>query len=222
MDCRIIQDLLPLYAEKLTSDVTDKEVEEHLKSCPECMDKLEALTAETVSEPMPDRDIKPLKKARHSLLFRIPAIMLGAALVLGTVFLFVFWGVIPISSEDLGIEIRISGSENDIKLDIIDEDNNKTGEQVIRRPLDLTFTGNCSCMRKSGSVHYDYNPDGSMTAHYYMTFYKEKKLPFDDVGEHPEQFRFGLEPRKGDTLTVHCRDRDLTYDLWELYQRYSD
>lgn len=221
MECRIIQDLLPLYAEKLTSEESDRAIEEHLRGCPECMEKLGAITADTAPAPLPDRDIKPLKKARRSLLFRIPAIILSTALLLGTAFLFIFWGVIPISSEDLITEIALYGSENDITLDIIDSEHNKIGEQVIQRPLELTFTGRCSCIREGANVHYDYNPDGTMTGHYSITFYRVKKLPFDDRGAHPNQCKISFLPRKGETLTVHCSDQDLTYDLWELYQQYA-
>ena len=32
-DCKIVQDLLPNYIEKLTNDETNKYVEEHLKEC---------------------------------------------------------------------------------------------------------------------------------------------------------------------------------------------
>ena len=35
-DCRIIQDLLPNYIEKLTNEETNKYIEEHLAECPEC------------------------------------------------------------------------------------------------------------------------------------------------------------------------------------------
>lgn len=35
-DCRIIQDLLPTYIEKLTSQETNNYIEEHLKECTEC------------------------------------------------------------------------------------------------------------------------------------------------------------------------------------------
>ena len=221
MDCRIIQDLLPLYVEKLASEESVKAVEEHLKSCPECMNKLEALTCEVPPLPQADREIQPLKRARRSLLLKLPAIILSIALVLTGVFLFVFWGVVPISSDRLSTEIEMHGSENDIVLWQEDSQHNKTGEVTIRTALNLIFIGKCSCMRASSSVHYDYNPDGTMTRHFEFTFYPILKLPFDDRGEQPNQEVIGLLPNKGDTLTIHCRDCELTYDLWELYQEYK-
>lgn len=35
-DCKIVQDLLPNYIEKLTNEETNKYIEEHLKNCDEC------------------------------------------------------------------------------------------------------------------------------------------------------------------------------------------
>ena len=34
--CEMIQDILPLYAESLTSEVTNREVESHLADCEMC------------------------------------------------------------------------------------------------------------------------------------------------------------------------------------------
>ena len=220
MECKIIQDLLPLYAEKLTSDESNKAIEEHLKGCPECMEALEGISA--AAPPAPDRDIKPLKKARRSLLLRIPAILLSLALVLGGVFLFVFWGVVPMSGEDISAVIEIAGEENDLTFNIVDSEHNIVEERTLHRPLSITFMGCCSCIRKDVSVHYDYNPDGTMTGHYDVTVYKCKKLPFDDMGEHPNEWNFATDPKRGETLTLHCRDTFITYDLWELYQQYAD
>ncbi len=219
MECKIIQDLLPLYAEKLTSDESNKAVEEHLKGCPECMEKLEGISA--AAPPAPDRDIKPLKKARRSLLFRIPAIILSAALLLGTAFLFLFWGVIPISSARLGTVIEVVGDP--------DSERAKSYSEIdptrAKRALAFTFIGACPGIRRDYTVHYDYNPDGTMTDHYDITFYAVMSpvlpIPFDARGDHPEQYTFWTSPKKGETLTVHCRDRVLVYDLWELYQQYA-
>ena len=35
--CKVIQDLLPNYIEKLTNVETNEFIEKHLKECPECM-----------------------------------------------------------------------------------------------------------------------------------------------------------------------------------------
>ena len=35
-NCKIVQDLLPNYIEKLTTEETNQFIEEHLKECDEC------------------------------------------------------------------------------------------------------------------------------------------------------------------------------------------
>jgi len=50
LPCAVIQDLLPLYAEDLTSDVSRTLVEEHLPACADCRKQLEELKA-----PMPQQ-----------------------------------------------------------------------------------------------------------------------------------------------------------------------
>lgn len=39
-ECKIIDDLLPMYVDNLTNDVTNKFIENHLSKCPECKQKL--------------------------------------------------------------------------------------------------------------------------------------------------------------------------------------
>lgn len=60
LSCAVAADLLPLYAEKMTSAETNALVEEHLRECPACRKRLEELQAPAV---MPvDADAMPLKK----------------------------------------------------------------------------------------------------------------------------------------------------------------
>lgn len=43
LPCELIRDLLPLYAEHLTSPETSQLIEEHLQSCPACRDELHSI-----------------------------------------------------------------------------------------------------------------------------------------------------------------------------------
>lgn len=50
-ECEIVRDLLPLYAEKMTSDASNELIETHLKTCAECRALLAEMTKDTaVSE----------------------------------------------------------------------------------------------------------------------------------------------------------------------------
>lgn len=64
-ECAIVQDLLPLYAEKIASEETQKFVEEHLTGCQDCRNVLEDMTAETT--PPVQLDAAPLKKLRKKM-----------------------------------------------------------------------------------------------------------------------------------------------------------
>lgn len=43
MKCEIIRDLLPSYIDELTSEESNWEIKEHLKTCPECKKYLEEM-----------------------------------------------------------------------------------------------------------------------------------------------------------------------------------
>ncbi len=63
VSCNVIQDLLPLYAEKLTSPDSNRLVEEHLTDCPECSRQLSLMQK---AAPMPvEVDTDPLEKIRQ-------------------------------------------------------------------------------------------------------------------------------------------------------------
>lgn len=49
MNCEIVRDLLPLYADGLCSEESRRAVEEHLKSCEACRKLLPENSAETGS-----------------------------------------------------------------------------------------------------------------------------------------------------------------------------
>lgn len=69
LSCEIVQDLLPSYCDGLTSEVTNRAVEDHLADCHYCRVKLEALKLELpleVQEPPPAAAVQVVKKARRN------------------------------------------------------------------------------------------------------------------------------------------------------------
>ncbi len=67
--CEIIQDLMPMYADGLTSETTDREIRSHLEECETCREMYERMKAEmegdasqTAGEPP---EIDYLKKVRR-------------------------------------------------------------------------------------------------------------------------------------------------------------
>ena len=68
-DCKIVQDLLPNYIEKLTNDETNKYIEEHLKECEDCKKVLENMKKDlkTNSAKQDGREVKYIKKYNSKL-----------------------------------------------------------------------------------------------------------------------------------------------------------
>lgn len=90
LPCIIVHDLLPLYAEHLTSPETDELLAEHLQSCPACAEELHALRlpVPVQADAQADAPLKGIKKTlqKKSLCAAAAAVLA----VLCTVAL-VFW-----------------------------------------------------------------------------------------------------------------------------------
>ncbi len=63
--CDVIKDLLPLYADEVCSDESRREVEEHIRACPECKAELEKLRWNVAVSPQKDADV--LKRIKRRL-----------------------------------------------------------------------------------------------------------------------------------------------------------
>jgi len=68
-DCKIVQDLLPNYIEKLTSEETNSHIEEHLRDCEDCRKTLESMKKdlELNSKKRDGREVKYIKKFKNKM-----------------------------------------------------------------------------------------------------------------------------------------------------------
>ncbi len=68
-DCKIVQDLLPNYIEKLTNEETNMYVEEHLKNCNDCQKMLENMKKELnlKTNKRDEREVKYIKKFSNKM-----------------------------------------------------------------------------------------------------------------------------------------------------------
>lgn len=89
MECEVIRDLLPLYAEKITSPASTQLVEEHLEGCADCRAELAQMQAPVPVkiELEPAAPLQEIKKGIHrkqknTLLAAVGIILLLAAGVL--------------------------------------------------------------------------------------------------------------------------------------------
>ena len=105
LDCEVIRDLLPLYAEHMASPASTALVEEHLQECEACRAELEQMQLPVPVQPEPQPDA-PLKGIRTAL--RKKRILTAAAAVLAVLcaVVLVFWmGNLstPVTAEEAGI-----------------------------------------------------------------------------------------------------------------------
>ena len=78
-NCKIVQDLLPNYIEKLTSKETNQFIEEHLSNCNDCKEILENMKEEPLNnnQNIEHKKVKYLRKYNRKLrVFEISSIIL--------------------------------------------------------------------------------------------------------------------------------------------------
>lgn len=87
--CKIVEDLLPLYHDGICSEESRQMVEEHLSQCEHCRKLLKQIDGELVSPSVKDADIKPLeginkavKKGKKKALIAGISITLAVVLIL--------------------------------------------------------------------------------------------------------------------------------------------
>lgn len=87
--CKIIQDLLPSYIDSVTSDETNKFIEEHLQNCEECSQILKNIGADIFLENIDEkRKINYLKKIKLKIRITIIAILLIMTIIIVTIIKF--------------------------------------------------------------------------------------------------------------------------------------
>lgn len=89
-NCDIIRDLLPLYAEHITSEATNALVEEHLAECEACRAELEQMEQPVPVRPEAQPDA-PLRRIRAALQRRRIRAAIGTVLAALCALVLIFW-----------------------------------------------------------------------------------------------------------------------------------
>lgn len=91
--CKVIEDLLPLYADGICSDDTKIVVEHHTAECADCRKKLEAMTSETIErkkigtdKPSPKNPFKKIR--RHYTRLIVCTLLICAAVLIPSALIF--------------------------------------------------------------------------------------------------------------------------------------
>ena len=89
-NCDIIRDLLPLYAEHITSEASNALVEEHLAECEACRAELEQMEQPVPVRPEAQPDA-PLRRIRAALQRRSIRAAIGSVLAALCALALIFW-----------------------------------------------------------------------------------------------------------------------------------
>lgn len=80
--CNVIEDLLPLYADGVCSEDTKTIIEHHIAVCPECKEKLAAMTAKLEKKEKKAKLENPFKKVKNHYLRLVMVTLLVCALII--------------------------------------------------------------------------------------------------------------------------------------------
>lgn len=89
-NCKIVRDLLPNYIEKLTDEVTNEFIEEHISKCEECRKVLHDMNGEVeIEEFNQDEEIKYLKRLNTKVKMTIAIISLIVIIIASCVIIYI-------------------------------------------------------------------------------------------------------------------------------------
>lgn len=80
--CNVIEDLLPLYADGVCSEDTKTIIEHHIALCPECREKLAAMTAKLEKNEKKAKLENPFKKVKNHYVRLVTVTLLVCAVIL--------------------------------------------------------------------------------------------------------------------------------------------
>lgn len=186
MKCEIIKDLLPGYADGLTSVESNDEIEAHLEICPECNEILERMKAEISDEnqALNIEDIKPFRKLNRRILRAVLITLAACVLLTGAYFYFFEIGW---KTESGDVKIQYSYRDGDICIDF-----ELTDGKVLNPWLN----------------HHEFPQS--------ITFTECFSSLLDDRGEYPNQYSYSFNAMEDgklraftddDCLVLHFKDK---------------
>lgn len=140
-DCKIVQDLLPNYIERLTDEVTNEYIEEHIAKCSECANALKAMNGDIKLEEFDqEKEINYLKGVRKRIKRTIAIVSLVVIMIAVGIVLYIhnqskiqvnnytFLRVQYIKKTE---EIAKDGNIYGVLIAVIDENNNCKSVRIV-------------------------------------------------------------------------------------------
>ena len=118
--CEVIEDLLPLYADKVASKESVRLVEEHIAGCEKCREKLKRMQSpEPAVSEEDSHAIDFLKKNRQRNRRTLIGSLIAAAVLIASVFGIRFWLVgSPLTAGSIAYDISVSEDDHRVIADI--------------------------------------------------------------------------------------------------------
>ena len=101
-ECKLVKDLLPSYLDKITDEVTNKFVEEHIEQCEDCKKILRSMGEETILDKVKEgKKINYLKKVKRTQRMTIFFILLIMIIIIFIIMKFAFspWHVVILDAK---------------------------------------------------------------------------------------------------------------------------
>ena len=119
INCDIIQDLLPSYSDKMSSNATNTLVEEHLKNCKKCNIALNNMNKEIDAEFIENQEeqLDYLKKYRKN---RIKSVIVAVLLTIEIIF-GIFLSLILLSDSHIKVFVNVNDVNVEYMYKIEDE-----------------------------------------------------------------------------------------------------
>lgn len=202
MRCEIVRDLMPLYIDKLTSEVTNEMIEEHLRGCESCQKFYEEMSVEMKTElkesikPKEKEKLNYLKRIKKKTMLQAFAIFCAVGIAVGLFFITLGIGVAVEKNEVLIKEVETKEGNWELELEL------KNGEH-----FDLVVVQDA---KKSRSKEAQ---DGKLIWEHVHTVKKVLHNPFDDMGD---SMTIGGKVGDGSRTIFRFTDGELIYEEGKL------
>lgn len=169
-DCKIVQDLLPNYIEKLTDEVTNEFIEKHIATCKECRAILRDMNGEVKLEHIDqDNEIKYLKGVNKRVKMTIAIISLIVIIIASSVSIYIY----------NKSKIQVS-NYTFLKAECLREDKEKTVDGNIYTTIIAVIDekGKCKSVR---IVEEGYTESGMQERYEVMNYFVAKHTNIDII-----------------------------------------
>jgi len=214
-DCKIIQDLLPLYTDDICSKESRALVEEHLKSCEKCKIELDDMKSEVrvrFNNESEANVFKAMKKKlfKKNMIVALISVSVSIAVLVGVYnYIFTHHTVIPYKEGLVSAEIHTvkTVQRPDGTTLIITENQTTEVPFTVENVLDIDCTENIFCINTTAK---EFVENGQRIKLFYLNFSKTIAMNWDK-SDGLNQFARVIEPQ-----TVGEND-DCYIDRYEVY-----